>query len=89
MASTKSFLNLSIEKKTQFYTLYNAFKAADKQDDRAKTSWKFLCFVYKYLGEDMLGYFVEDFFNNEIAKETIICMIRARAIVQPQHFEKD
>jgi len=67
----------------EFYRLHNAFKAADG-DDRAKTSWKFLCFVYKHLGDEMLTYFIDKMFDDDgDARRTIAPMIRMRAFLQP------
>jgi hypothetical protein len=79
MSMPKTFLDLSIDDKTQFLTLYNAFKSSDKQDDRAKTSWTFLCFVYKHLGSDMLSYFTDQMFDGDDAKRVIISMVRRTA----------
>jgi hypothetical protein len=82
----KSIVDLSPADLAEFYSLYNAFKAADEQDHRAKASWKFLCFVYKHLGDELLTYFVDNLFKGEHdcdAKRTIASMIRMRAFIQP------
>jgi hypothetical protein len=83
MQNTKTFLDLSIEEKTEFFNLYNAYKSADKQKDRAKTSWKFLCFVYKHLGSDILEYFIGTMYDGDDAKRSIASMIKLRAFLQP------
>ena len=78
-----SVLGLSTEHQSEFFSLYNAFKSADKQDDRAKTSWKFLCFVNKHLGSDMLTFFVDNMFEGDDAKKLIVSMIKLRSLIQP------
>ena len=83
MNTPKTFLDLSTEEKCEFFNLHNAFKNADIQADRAKTSWKFLCFVYKHLGTDMLSYFVDTMFDGDDPKKLIVSMVKMRAIIQP------
>ena len=89
MQTTKTFLDLSSSDTAKFLSLYNAYKSADKQEDRAKTSWTFLCFVYKHLGSDLLAYFIDTMFDGDDVKKTIASMIKLRAIVQPSLFSKD
>jgi hypothetical protein len=81
--SNKAIIDLSIDEKTEFFTLYKDYQSADKQDDRAKKSWLFLCFVYKHLGNTMLTYFIDKMFDGEDAKATIATMIRVRSFIQP------
>ena len=83
MNTPKTFLDLSTEEKTEFFNLHNAFKNADSQEDRAKTSWKFLCFVYKHLGTDMLSYFVDTMFDGDDPKKLIVRMVKMKAFIQP------
>jgi hypothetical protein len=83
MQTTKTFLDLSIDEKMEFFNLHNAYKSADKQEDRAKTSWKFLCFVYKHLGSDLLDYFIGTMYDGDDAKRIIASMIKMRAFIQP------
>jgi hypothetical protein len=79
---SKTFLELSLEEKTQFLTLYNAFKSSVEQNDRAKTSWSFLCFVYTHLGSEMLSYFTNQMFEEKMAN-TVSLMVRCKALIQP------
>jgi hypothetical protein len=81
---TKTVLELSLDEKMEFFSLHNAFKSADTDTERARTSWKFLCFVYKHLGNTMLEYFIDAMFvDNDDMKRITATMIRARAIIQP------
>jgi hypothetical protein len=82
-AESKSICELSYDEKMEFFNLHNAYKAADKQEDRAKTSWRFLCFVYKHLGSDMLEFFIDTQYDGDDVKRTIAAMIKMRALIQP------
>ncbi len=83
-SSKKTFLDLSVDKKAEFLTLYNDYKSAHKQDDRAKKAWVFLCFVYKHLGNEMLTYFTENIFDSKDVASSISGMIQLRSIIQPR-----
>jgi hypothetical protein len=84
---SKAVIDLSREDMTRFFTLHNAYNAADKPEDIAKTSWAFLCFVSKHLGEDMLSYFVDKMYVGDDAKRTIKSLVKMRKILQPHLFE--
>jgi hypothetical protein len=83
MASAKAVIDLSIEDRTQFFTLHNAYKSADEHNERVRASWKFLCFVNKHLGSDVLTFFVDSMFDGDDAKKIIVRMIKMRALIQP------
>ena len=82
--NSKSVCELSPEELMEFFALHNAFKAEEKESERAKASWKFLCFVYTRLGEDMLNYFVNDMFDNKgDSKQIIMTLVKAKALLRP------
>lgn len=80
----KRVIDLPQEEMMQFFTLYNEYKNAEKQEKRAKASWVFLQFVYKHLGDEMLTYFTNEMYVSEMA-ETVKVMVRASLLLQP-HF---
>lgn len=81
--TNKRVIDLSRDKMSQFYSLHNAFKSAEKQDARAKASWAFLCFTYKHLGNDMLTYFTEEMFEGSDVQKTVAAMVRMKHLTQP------
>lgn len=83
-----NILDLPQEVAMRFFTLHNEFENADTHDKRTKASWAFFCFVYKHLGEEMLTFFTEQYFKKEMAK-SVALMVKTRAFLQPNLFEKD
>ncbi len=83
MTSPKAVVDLSAKDMAEFFSLHNAYKSADKQDERARTSWKFLRFVNKHLSIDLLNFFVDNMFEGDDMKKTIVRMIQFSEFMQP------